>query len=449
MKRFLALALVMVLLLSLGACTSPAPAAVATKSAEAAMATPEPVELTMLHFATAEGAKTDAGAAALRAGLDKFIKDNPNITIKASDMSHDDYQVKIQAQAAANDMPDIYHMKGSWVENFVNSGLTGDLTPFRDALTWKNDFYPGEFDSCTFKGKIYGSPIQFVSPTSLVFYNAKLWKEAGFDAYPTTWDEVKTAAAKFKTMGISTISMGNKDKWPYESCWISTIGDRYTGTDWMTSIMARDGKAKFTDPDFISMLKFTADLGKSGILNPDYNSLSNQQSDDLYCQGKAASTIEGYWIVDYVLKNATKEVLDNTKIALLPQPSDATKGDKGSASGASGWFLAVNGKLTGAKLNAAAKVVFTILGPDYSQTLRKAGNMGTLKVTGVDDSAFPMLQQNYLKIANEYKAKPVYDVVLNGSIVDVMNAGLQEVLAGTKTPEDLAAEIQKAQEEVK
>ncbi len=135
-------------------------------------------------------------------------------------------------------------------------------------------------------------------------------------------------------------------------------------------------------------------------------------------------------------------------MALLPHPVNATKGTLGTASAASGWFFAVNGQLTGEKLEAAKKLAFDMVGPGYARKICEGGAIGPIKVEGVDYSSFPALQQDYIMMANSYIAVPVYDVVLTGTIVDILNAGLQEVLAGTKTPADLAVEIQAEQEKL-
>jgi hypothetical protein len=66
-----------------------------------------------------------------------------------------------------------------------------------------------------------------------------------------------------------------------------------------------------------------------------------------------------------------------------------------------------------------------------------------MKTEGVDP-----LTIAYNEIAGAAAASgvPVYDVELNGAIIDVMNKGLQEVLAGTMEPEALAGMIQAEQD---
>ncbi len=55
--------------------------------------------------------------------------------------------------------------------------------------------------------------------------------------------------------------MGNKPNWPAESCWLSTLGDRFTGPDWTQSILEGSG-AKFTDEAFVKALTAFQELAQ-------------------------------------------------------------------------------------------------------------------------------------------------------------------------------------------
>lgn len=437
MKKTLAAILAGAMALSLTACGG------SSDSADSAAGEDGKITLSMLHFYTDEEAKTNLETQAYVNSMNTYIEEHPDINFDIQTMSHNDYPVKIQALSAADELPDVFIVKGSWVENFVNNEQLADLTEYKDTVEWADDFYDGVFDSCTIDGKIYGVPNQFPAPTSMVFYDSELWAQAGYSTFPETWEEVEEASAKFKEQGIeTTVALGNKEQWNYESCWFSTLADRYTGTDWMNNILARDGSAKFTDEDFVSALKFTADLGASGILNPDYNSITGQQANDLFIQGKAASVITGNWDISYFLTNADESFTDRIKIAALPQPAGAEKGEKGSMSSSSGWFVAVNSKLEGEKLEAALDFAFSIAGPEFSKNNAELqGGLSPVKYE-FDTSTLPQLRQDYIAIAAEVPPAPVYDVVLSTEIVDVLNAGLQGVLDGTVSPEDLAQQVQ-------
>ena len=70
----------------------------------------------------------------------------------------------------------------------------------------------GIFSAFTIDGKIYGMPSS-VLPGG-IYYSKDLFKQAGIDATPTTFDELSAAVTKLKAENIAPIALGGKDAWP-------------------------------------------------------------------------------------------------------------------------------------------------------------------------------------------------------------------------------------------
>ena len=178
--------------------------------------------------------------------LDAWQEEHPDVEVKVEEMDQTAYQTKINSLGASGDIPDLFMMKGSWTKTFVENGWVSDITAELDAdQEWKNAYIKGGFDAATRDGKNYGVPQESMS-TGMVYYNSDMWKEIGYETFPETWDELLDAVDKFKEKGITPFVMGNKPNWPAESCWLSTLGDRFTGPEWTQSILDGSG-AKFTD----------------------------------------------------------------------------------------------------------------------------------------------------------------------------------------------------------
>lgn len=403
-------------------------------------------ELNIMHFATKEAAKTDPKAAAIQKQLDKFMEENKDIELNITEMSHDDYQMKIQQLAAADSMPDVFMLKGAWVDTFRENNLIADVSSYIDEYEYKDMYYDGIFKIATRDDEIFGVPYEGNTSTTYVYYNKEMWKSIGFESFPDNWDDVFVAIEKFKEKGITPFGLGNKDKWPYESCVLSTLGNRFTGPEWTQSIIAKDGKAKFTDPEFVAALQLTSDLAKAGAFNEDMNSVDNNMTQSLFINNKVSAIIEGYWAKATILANGSEEFIKNVGIAPLPQPKNA-KGSINSASGGAGWFFAINGQLEGEKKDKAAELILNLCGKEYAEYITgTGGEIGPCKVD-VDTSKFDSLTQDYLALTNTYEIVPVYDVWMTPEVIEVMNTSLQGILGGMLTPEDAAKAMQQALEE--
>lgn len=405
-------------------------------------------ELTFAHYYVDEERETSAEMNSYLTLVENWEKEHPDITLTQSVMAQADYATKIQAQAAVNEVPDLFFLKGSWVSNFVDNEIPAPINDYLDKYEDKDKFREGVFDAATRDGKIYGIPNQ-LSITSVVYYNEALWKEAGYESFPDNWDDILKAADYFNGKGIAAIGLGNKDKWPSESCLLSTMGDHFTGTAWTESFIDNDGKSKFTDGDFVSALEMLQKLAKGNVFNKDVNTITETQASEYYVQGKAASIVTGHWTLNYLLTSAPDNVLGNTKVAILPQ-AEGGKGEANQISGGCGWYVSVNNSLEGDKKDLAMDLLFSATGYELSKYYAENyGMSNACEVENVDMSGFPQLTQDFSSLIQSVSFTPIYDMQMDGAVIEVMNTGLQELINDTKSPKDLAEQIQSEQDKLK
>ncbi len=417
----------------------------AASSTAAVSSTAEPVKISLMDLWSKD--KAENVSTSVRDALAKLQKEDTSIIIEEEAIGDQSaYYTKIKTLAASDDLPDLFISKGSELAMFAKNQTVAPLDEILNADTaWKDGFVPTAFDDLTNEGKVYGIPIQMVS-THVVYYNKQILTDAGYQAFPGTWADFLTMIDKIKAKGITPIALGNKEQWVAESCILSALGDRFTGTDWFNSIKENKG-AKFTDADFIKSLGALQQLGKVGAFNKDMNSINNDQSKTLYFNGKAAMFMEGSWAIGAVMAGP-KEISDNTEVAILPSV-DGGKGDPKAMSGGAGSGFASGVKGFGVKKDAIAKVLKAISGEEYAKSLAAKGEPVAYKVADYDKSKVSPLAVKYNDMAAKLKFTPIYDSYLNPSVVNVMNAGLQELLIDAVTPEQLAERIQAEYEKVK
>ncbi len=401
----------------------------------------EQVEITITHFNIEEQRAETADYDGFYTMLEEWQAQHPDVKITQSVLATADYETKIQAQAAVDDMPDLFCVKGSWFKNFVASDLLAPMSGAIDSYEHKDAFREGVFDAATVGDEIYGVPIQF-SVSSLVYYNAPMWEEIGYSEFPTTWDEIYDAVDKFNEKGITPFSLGNLDKWPAESCILSALGDRYTGNEWTNNIIANNGQSSFTDPEFVSALEHLQNMAQSGAFNADFNTSPTGPAAELYNQGQAAAMINGFWSLANINANATEEVKANTKIAVLPTV-DGGKGAANSTSGGCGWYMGMAPQEDSAKAALVEDLLMHLGGYEYSVFLtEKYGLVAPSVVEGVDVSTFPPATQEYIKLMQDVQLTPIYDILMDASVIEVMNSDVQELMNGSKDAQTVAAEIQ-------
>lgn len=401
---------------------------------------PEKVEKVTLTFLNDQVEAVEGGAAiAFDNALDRLTKEHPEITIDQEKVADEAEYTKVKTLAAGNELPDMFVARGDLLDMLVSSDLIGSIDEELNAdPAWKDQFLPGAFDVFTRDEKIYAVPCTLKS-TSLVFYNEDIFKDVGITQYPQTWSEFLDAVDKIKAKGYIPITLGNKEQWMAQSCILSELADRFTGTDWFNSIKDRKG-AKFTDPDFVKSLQAMADLSARGAFNSDMNSLDNMQQRTAYYNKKAAMMIEGAWAIGDMDKDCPADVLSATKVALIPAV-EGGKGDPAAMSGGAsvGFFMS---NLTGAKRDAAILVLKALSSPEFGTEMTEFNKFPAVKPGDYDESKVSDLAKQYNDLVDKGSFVPVYDIQLTPAVIDVINTGLQQLLIGGTSPEELAQRIE-------
>ncbi len=410
-------------------------------------------ELEIMHYSTSEESQGNGGSDGFRTVLAEWDEAHPDITLTQNVLANAEYKTQIATLAAANDLPDVFLLQGMNTIQWAEQGLVYDLTTDIQESPYYADYNQSYFAPFTVDGKMYGYPVLTGGTCTVVIYDKAMWKEAGYDAFPTTWDEVEKAAEYFNGQGITTIAFGNGGKWQANSDFISTLGNRYTGPDWFMSLIAKGGAA-FTDPEFVAMLTETQRLfHDTDIFNEDFNAVTNEDAREYYISGDAAAFIGGNWDESYIaatLKESDEEKFNNIGFAVLPQPADATYAPNSQNIGL-GYAVAINPALADdpEKLAAAIDLAEYVTGPAFANYVATNYALGGLtKVADVDLSNFDQITQDFYNWSYvDTETCEIYDSYISSAVWDVLNTDLQTMMNGDMTPEDVAANAQKAYEE--
>ena len=410
-------------------------------------------DLEIIHFSTSEEAEGNGGSDGFRTTMAAWDEAHPDINLKQNILSNDEFKTRVAQLALANDLPDVVILQGMNTIDWASQGLIIDMTDIIKASPYYDKYNTGFFTPFTTPdGKIYGLPCLTGGTCTVVVYDKAMWKEAGYDTFPSTWEEVEKAAEYFGAQGIDAIAFGNKDQWQLNSDFVSCLGNRYTGPEWFTSLITKGG-AKFTDDAFIAALKETQYLfHDTKIFNEDFNAVDNTDAREYFIAGEAAALISGNWDVEYIEAVLTKdnpEKLANIGFAVLPQPADATYAPDSQNIGI-GFAVAISSKVAEDpdKLAAAIDLAYEITGPAFSSFVAENYALGGLTDAGdVDLSKFSQLRQDFYKYSYvDTSTCEIYDSYITSAVWNVLNADMQAMVNGEKTPEEVAQNAQAAYE---
>ncbi|WP_028029628.1 ABC transporter substrate-binding protein [Gemmobacter nectariphilus] len=154
----------------------------------------QPVTITYYNYNLAS---TGNGADATRRMIADFEAANPNIKVEGIGASSAELTSRVQADIAANRVPDVVQMVFSDLAYGVdNLGVVGleDIVPQAELAAHFQGMSPKGLKLGVLNGKTYGLAYTFSTP--VLFYNADLFRKAGLnpDQPPKTWAEVKAAA---------------------------------------------------------------------------------------------------------------------------------------------------------------------------------------------------------------------------------------------------------------
>ena len=408
-------------------------------------------ELELMHYSTSEEADGNGGSDAFRTTIANWEAAHPDITLNQNVIANAEYKTEIATLAAADDLPDVFLLQGMNTIAWADQGLVMDLTDTIKASPYYDQYNQAYFTPFTVGDKIYGFPALTGGTCTVVIYDKQMWKDAGFDTFPSTWEDVEKASEYFNEQGITTIAFGNGGQWQANSDFLSTLGNRYTGPEWFSSLIAKDGAA-FTDDTFVAALKETQHLfNETKIFNEDFNAVTNEDAREYYISGDAAAFIGGNWDESYIWASLQEtDKFDQIGFAVLPQPADATEAPNSQNIGL-GYAVAINPKVAEDpdKLAAAIDLAQELTGPAFASYVAENYALGGLtKVDDVDLSGFDQITQDFYNWSYvDTDPCEIYDSYIDSAVWSVLNTDLQTMMNGEMSPEDVAANAQAAYEE--
>ena len=147
----------------------------------------------------------DARVNAMEQLIENFEAANPDITVTMTHFPYADYRTKVAAAIPAGEGPDVVQLFYGWLNDYKEAELIQPLPTDRfPADQIDADFFP--MVQAMRDGDSYWALPTAVRSLAL-FYNTRLFEEAGIDGPPATLDELmETAAALTQRDGAGNLT---------------------------------------------------------------------------------------------------------------------------------------------------------------------------------------------------------------------------------------------------
>jgi raffinose/stachyose/melibiose transport system substrate-binding protein len=380
------------------------------------------VSLTMLDL-------NPEGAPSIQKVNDAFMAKNPNITVQYEAMNSRQYDQRIQALAAANDLPDICTTQMfPQYKAMAASGLFMDLT---DTKIVKSGIFDDIAATCLVKdGKVYGLTWNHLAVGA--FYNKDLFAKFGLNI-PLDWDAFVSVCDTLKKNGVTPIVSSLGDGWTSMYPINNAAGCLIYGKNPKYDQDLVSGKAKLTDPvwqEIFTKIKTIYDKGAFGQ-NPMGGKYEQSLSD--FANGKGAMQIIGTWTIPVY-----DEVNPSLNYSMFPVPFNA-KGQPVyiTLEGELGMSISANSK----HKNEALKYFDFFYSKDPYQTYLN-GKKGFSCVKGINVAFHPSVKYIVDTYLSKGKTTPYFSRIWPAGLDALQFKVFQEVMMGTKKVDDALSELE-------
>lgn len=350
--------------------------------------------------------------------VSQFEEANPDINVIVEVTPWDVLLQKLTTDIAGNANADLAIIGTRWLLDFVEQDIAEPLDSYMDE-DFQARFIETFLSPSRMDGKIYGLPV--AASARAMYYNKSLFEEAGIDAPPETWDELKEDAAKISALGDDIAGYGMQGKEIETDVYFYYPMWSYGG-----SILNEDGSSGFGSDAAIQAATMYKSLIDDGVTQDGPTAYNREDVQNLFKQGKVGMMITAPFLASQI-KDEAPDL--NYGIAPIPAGPD---GDRGTYGVTDSIIMFAN---SGNKDEAWQFLDYLFTQGPRSEFTRGEGFLPVNKAVS-EEPAFT--ENEDLKVFAGVLPDARFAPVVTGweEIADVMSSALQRVYLGQATPEE-------------
>jgi raffinose/stachyose/melibiose transport system substrate-binding protein len=342
-----------------------------------------------------------------------------------------DARTLIQTRLRSGKGPDVfgYDTGPGFAGVLARAGLLYDLTYHAKEAKWP--LYDWTKASVTFNGKLYGIPDQ-IEEVGL-FYNKDLFKHLHLKA-PTTMKDLKADAAGLKKANKIAFSAGDKEAWEGGHLLSMALAGQ-VGAQHMHELISN--KSNWDSAGVKDALGTWAAFQKAGYLEPSPDGITYDNSNALFYSAKAGMDPTGTWLI--------QDMHDAVKFDVGFVPFPAPNGTAVPTTGlGDGTFMSSASK----HVTASQRLMDFLVSQHNGEFEINNYSIPAFPVDTKSADVSPLFQQVVSDTAAYAKSGKGTGQNIDVAETDVFNKamwdGMQGILEGQQTPDDVAKSLEAA-----
>ena len=369
--------------------------------------------------------------------VDEYNADESNpVTINLEFYGSEGYDDKVKAELTGDDPAGIVQLMKTTFNDYSANGQLEELSDFIDAQGW--NYNPGALAWAgplnNEEGKVYGIP-DFAN-TSCIFYNTKIFDELGLEL-PTDIDSLKEVSKTLNDNGYKAIVTGATN-W-CASDLLSKVQSQSVGADFL--VKCYNNEEKYNDSQMVDALRVVNDLVEAGVIDKSSADYSDDDAIAEFVMGNAAM---------YTAHTGMASSIDSVKdddfeynviptMNFVAEPKTSVAVTWGSM-----WCIPSN-----VQNKEAAEDALAFL---FGEKVQKSDVEDLGKIVNVDEWNAGLTHPALLTASKQLEGAGTADSfylldMVSAKVLDNMNKGIQEMIQGNKTPQEVMDNVQATWEE--
>lgn len=195
----------------------------------------------------------------VEARIKEFEAANPDVEVELTSLPWGQAFEKLATMVQSDQIPDVVEMPDTWQALYAGNGMLENLEPYMSKWSDTNDLTQRALDMARLVDKkAYLVPYGFY--LRAMFYNKKLFAQAGIDNPPETMDDFMVAAKKITALGDGIYGYCLRGGVGGTNGWIMLAAT----TNGSNEFFDKEGNSRLNEADSVKGIQFLMDIYQKG-----------------------------------------------------------------------------------------------------------------------------------------------------------------------------------------